>query len=97
MSSVALVEATRASMPVPPLRTHSESGPSEKTRLRNRLKYSSRMRSLVVRAGSYVLARFAAALMASSTPLAVAYGSDSSTEALDLDVAGRFDGCPRRR
>src|SRR3954447_3709709 len=79
MSRVARVEGTRASMPVPPLSTHSESSASENTRLRKRLKYSSWIRLLMSSDGSAAAARLAASLIAFSTPRGEGYGSGSAT------------------
>jgi hypothetical protein len=71
MSSVARVEGMRASIPVPPLSTHSDSSPSLKTRLRRRRKYSSRILSVTVSDGSSFDADLAADLIAESTLAAV--------------------------
>ena len=56
---------------VPPFSTHSESSPSENTRLRKRLKYSSWIRLFRSSDGSACAALFAASLIALSTPAAV--------------------------
>lgn len=71
MSSVVRVDGNLASIPVPPLSSHSESPPSENTRLRKRLKHSSLIRSSTVSDESDDVALRAASLIAASTPAAV--------------------------